>query len=239
VEVPRRVADEAIQHKEPKIILDVEKDLHYGSESGIFNIGGNVGASIADSPIHTGGVIPDTWPTEVKHVAKGWAKIEGAHTIQGDLMAVNPNRSKSLGYQVNCGYCVVAYELRRQGFDVEAMPQYGRFEKEDWEAMFDGFSSRTLTSENKTEVVDELTNEILLWGEGARGTVLGKYDDDRGHIFSFEISNGNIVFVDSQNIIYDVASPFKRMIPSSIRYGRLDNLTPSVRIINAVRDRRQ
>jgi hypothetical protein len=211
--------------------------LHYEGKNGIFNKGGNVGASTADAPIHTGGAIPDKWPTEVKQAAKGWAKIEGAHTIQGDLMAVNPDRSKSLGYQVNCGYCAAAYELRRQGFDVEAMPQYGSFEKEDWETMFEGFSSRTLTSENKTEVVDELINEILLWGEGARGTVLGEYDDGRGHIFSFEISNGNIVFVDSQNRIYDVASFFKRMIPSSIRYGRLDNLTPSVKIINAVRAR--
>jgi len=36
--------------------------------------------------------------------------------------APNPNYTKGGGYQTNCQSCVVAYELRRRGFDVETLP---------------------------------------------------------------------------------------------------------------------
>jgi hypothetical protein len=134
------------------------------------------------------GVIPDTWPDQVRRAAKDWAKIDEAHTIQDDLAAVNPNRSKSLRYQVNCGNCAGAYEMRRRGFDVEAMPISGMYGEEDWKGMFEGFEPLKPDSADKSGVVEELTREILSWGEGARGTVLGSWDNKRGgHIFSFEV----------------------------------------------------
>ena len=43
---------------------------------------------------------------------------------QADGGAPNPNYSKGGGYQTNCQSCVVAYELRRRGFDVETLPNF-------------------------------------------------------------------------------------------------------------------
>lgn len=43
---------------------------------------------------------------------------------QADGGAPNPNYSKGGGYKENCQSCVVAYELRRRGFDVETLPNY-------------------------------------------------------------------------------------------------------------------
>ena len=38
--------------------------------------------------------------------------------------APNPNYTKGGGYQTNCQSCVVVYELRRRGFDVETLPNF-------------------------------------------------------------------------------------------------------------------
>jgi hypothetical protein len=43
---------------------------------------------------------------------------------QADGGAPNPNYKKGGGYTTNCQTCVVAYEMRRRGFNVEALPKY-------------------------------------------------------------------------------------------------------------------
>ena len=43
---------------------------------------------------------------------------------QADGKAPNPNYEKGGGYKTNCQSCVVAYELRRRGFDVETLPNF-------------------------------------------------------------------------------------------------------------------
>lgn len=43
---------------------------------------------------------------------------------QADGGAPNPNYKKGGGYTTNCQTCVVAYEMRRRGYNVEALPRY-------------------------------------------------------------------------------------------------------------------
>ena len=43
---------------------------------------------------------------------------------QADGGSPNPNYKKGGGYAKNCQTCVVAYELRRRGFNVEALSNY-------------------------------------------------------------------------------------------------------------------
>ena len=45
---------------------------------------------------------------------------------QADGNKPNPNYIKNRAYQINCQSCVVAYELRRRGFDVEAFGNTGQ-----------------------------------------------------------------------------------------------------------------
>lgn len=58
--------------------------------------------------------------TEKLNLEQGWIMThEEANALKG-----NPNFGKSEEYNINCQSCVVAYELRRRGFDVEAMPRF-------------------------------------------------------------------------------------------------------------------
>ena len=50
-------------------------------------------------------------------------RIEGKHTWEYDLAKVNPNyATKERQWRENCQGCVSAYEARRRGYDVEALP---------------------------------------------------------------------------------------------------------------------
>ena len=165
-------------------------------------------------------------------------RIAGEHNIRQDLAAVNPNYGTDEGYNYNCGNCVAAYELRRRGIDVEAQPRKLMLPYE-WANMFEGFSQQKPTSTTRDKVVEELEHKILLWGEGARGTIYGVVIsvEGAGHFFSVEVNGGKVMFVDSQSNTADVKQYFDVLKPSSIVYGRLDNLKPSRSIINAVKAR--
>jgi len=168
----------------------------------------------------------------------GFGQIDGAHGIRQDLAAVNPKYGTGTReYTLNCGNCTAAYELRRRGIDVEAKPQEWML-PDEWAGMFEGFSHQTLTSRTRAGAVDEIERNVLSWGEGARGTIFGiPAGQTRGHFFSVEVSEGKALFVDSQIGRADVRWYLEEMTPSSIIYGRLDNLEPTDSIINAVKAR--
>jgi hypothetical protein len=169
--------------------------------------------------------------------------IKGEHSIQEDIQAVNPDYEDGGDeYEENCINCAGAYEMRRRGADVEACPLTSVMYDEDWETLFDGFSPLKVTSRRSADAIDELIQEILSWdtgSNGVRGTIMGVWQGRQtGHAFSFEVYDNEVKFIDSQNGDDDVASYLKQMEPSSIRYGRLDNLNPSSKIKKSIRNRR-
>jgi hypothetical protein len=175
-------------------------------------------------------------------VVNDFARIQGEHSVQDDLAAVNPDYglNSPADRQRNCGNCIAAYELRRRGFNVEALARENGMHVDDWAALFEGFQKQTPVSKTKIGVVKELTDTILKWDDGrnvVRGTVFGLWDGNMGlgHFFSFEVRDGTVKFLDSQNGKDDVSYYFERMNPATIIYGRLDNLMPSASIINAVK----
>lgn len=154
----------------------------------------------------------------------GFNVISGDHSFEDDVKAVNPNFRTGKEFQNNCGYCSVAYELRRRGYDVEANPKMGLYVTE-WQAMFAGFKPVSVKAKRKDGAVKEMKHEISQWGDGARGSVFVVWDGRTwGHFFSVEVVNGEVRFVDPQNGNTNVEEYFKRVKPSSILYGRVDGL---------------
>lgn len=154
-------------------------------------------------------------------------------SIREDAAAVNPRyyRKLSGGYTTNCTFCAIAYDLRRRGFDVKAgfskgnrthvMPTlcYG----------VDAFlNSKRIYAGSSKEAYKKLTDEILSYGEGARGIIDGDYKHARyGHSLAFEVLNGKVCFVEPQ--VGSISkNPYGAMISQfkldSIVCTRLDNL---------------
>ena len=62
-----------------------------------------------------------THPKKISSVERG----EPMNFEEADTNKVNPNFERDIRYQTNCQTCVVAYELRRRGYNVEAKLRSG------------------------------------------------------------------------------------------------------------------
>jgi hypothetical protein len=180
-------------------------------------------------------------------VALELKRIEGEWSNQEHLEAINPNYGTGAkALTTNCGNCTVANELRYQGYDVVALPNLigeglSIYELAD---MFDGatvrIASKLSTTDVPSEMVWKLEQDVLTWGEGARGAIRGKWlwnnDGKAGHLFSLEVRNGEVKYDDGQigkeNVKY-----LEDMRPQSIQYVRLDNTKPNDKVTTVVRNR--
>jgi hypothetical protein len=167
-------------------------------------------------------------------------RIEGNHSIRQDLAVINADFPQP-GHTQNCGNSAIAYELRRRGYDVEARAGEVMY-LGDFVDMFEGANIQRATTLSTTEDAHEMAwkieQDILSWGEGARGAIRGTWlNDVRGHFFSVEISGGRVIFVDGQ-IGKDNVRHLESMNPQNIDYIRLDNTKPTDNVRNAVKNRR-
>lgn len=155
---------------------------------------------------------------------KGFRKKKLSQSIEEDLKNTNPNFSKGGDYQQNCGYCTVAYEMRRRGYDVVANSVNTIYVSE-WKAMFENFKPLRPFAKRKNEIAQKISNIATSWGDGARGSIFVQWDGRKvGHFFSFEVVGDDVRFVDAQNGKNDVLYYFEYVKPSSVMFGRVDNL---------------
>jgi hypothetical protein len=108
---------------------------------------------------------------EIKRLDNARNKVI-ANTPQGKAMnfqqadggAPNPNFKKGGGYRTNCQSCVVAYELRRRGFDVETLPN------------FNGSMLEVLSSDTRLAWVDRETGKPPVYITPAQPTCAKSFD---------------------------------------------------------------
>ena len=138
-------------------------------------------------------------------------------------------------YHTNCQRCVVAYVLRRQGYDVVALPWAG---KDD--AVFQAYNHLYSTgtnpdwvvadqemvsvgSRNKKKALANLDAELERYGEGAQAFVVFlKKGSTWGHTFIAERQNGRTVFVDPQTGKVEYDSWKDEFAPTSLKVARVD-----------------
>lgn len=170
-----------------------------------------------------------------------WKRITGDHDIPDDLSNVNPNyHDGGRPYRVNCTHCVPTYEMRRRGFDVEATPAFDgdAYMHGAWRKLFKGAEWKHTTSRFKKDQAAEIERIMLGWGEGARAEIRVAWDTgSMGHVFAAEVKDGKVLFVDPQSGSRDVRHYFNYAKPSSVEYGRIDNLVPTEGILETCKSR--
>lgn len=131
-------------------------------------------------------------------------------------------------YSENCQRCVVAYEMRRRGYNVEVLPRIldnADLAASHWRDFFKGAKWEKVSSE---EDADESISRMPI---GARGTVYivweRKSDKERyhTHVFNFEKTEAGIFYRDAQTGKIDVRSYFSRKAHAyDVEIARTDNL---------------
>lgn len=142
-----------------------------------------------------------------------------ADTIENDALAVNPKydpNDNDYGYEYNCGYCSTAYELRRRGYDVEAISDIDGELPDDLSKFFVPNAENDAKYKNyeiskkamdrgyitPKEEAQNFCDKLKENGEGSRGMIAVYWDPKYGgggHSMAWEVENGKVKIVDSQS----------------------------------------
>lgn len=156
---------------------------------------------------------------------------------------VNPAYSRNYEeYQINCQRCVVAYELNRRGYDVEALPNHG--DKWDevvpvslksgniegrWKGAFKGAKTVNVGANNAAEVQANIERQMAQWGDGARAVVQVFWKGGGGHVYNAENTGTGVHYIDAQHPNSHVRNYLQEARPSKVMLIRTDNLRISDR----------
>ena len=161
-------------------------------------------------------------------------------TPNEDMAACNPKYSKGGVYRNNCISCALAYDLRRRGYDVEAMPidttsavngslpvQLGFYKGEKLESF---------EVPNDPDVaVKQFTENVVGYGDGSRGMLRIRWKNGDGHAVVWEVDGNSLVIRDPQNnTIVDLFDYIRRA--QTFYYFRTDNLEPTEKVTRFVKN---
>lgn len=183
-------------------------------------------------------------------------EIDGPETFENALLEVNENyRMFNDGvngeyYSMNCMLCTTAYELRRRGYDVEALPmtidflestklEGGSYKENTYNyasLIYKNPEFTTVPTENLSDLSGYLSTTLE---PNTRGNMMVKWSESSGgHSVIYEVdSTGNVKIMDSQiaNLYGGDVSPVISSDESTINYYgrysseiylmRTDNLT--------------
>ena len=153
------------------------------------------------------------------------------------LKKVNSYRDAEYGdYSMNCQRCVVAYELNRRGYKVEAEATWDKDPYPSnnlWTRAFKNGKLEKVGGRSTSSVNKRITDKMKKWGNGSRGIVKVAYNSKEGHVFNVEYKRGKLYYYDAQTgVQYRNKTVFNHVKTQSVEVMRTDNL----KINDSVRD---
>ena len=158
-----------------------------------------------------------------------------------DMAACNPKYSKGGVYKNNCISCALAYDMRRRGYDVEAMPidttsatngslpvQLGFYKGEKLETFE--------VPKDPDVAMKQFANRILKYGDGSRGMLRIRWKNGDGHAVIWEIDDSSVAVRDPQNnTMVDLSDYVSRA--KTFYYFRTDDLELTNKAFRFVQNR--
>lgn len=197
-------------------------------------LGNTAGGGSGIDPITVQPFAPN--PTELKAaIGQKGSPIGIEKAVEGANPFYDSRKGAQGDFSENCQRCVVAYELRRRGYDVVALPTYAGDtlpSGNKWRGAFQKAKSVDVGSTNPKTAQANLEKQMKSYGKGSRGII-----EIPGHVFNVENVGGKIRYVDAQtNTIYNSNNVFSRLgrKASEVKLIRTDNLRMSDRAKKSV-----
>lgn len=139
-------------------------------------------------------------------------------------------------FSQNCQRCVMAYEMRRRGYDVEALPTYENDTMPmggNWMTAFDGAKAVDVGRTTERATINSIESQMKNWGEGSRAILRIKWaGGNSGHVINVEYANGGLRVYDAQSNQRQTGSALLKdymqyATLSRTQLVRTDNLTVS------------
>ena len=206
-----------------------------------------VGESAAAQNWHTIPVAGGRTDTKYRMIRRSESgDTDTANTIINEnVKNTNPAyNSGNPAYRQNCQRCVVAYEMRRRGYDVIAKPAFvdanGNLSKKDelyakWPRIFKDARLYQCSGLDggKAAVIERMKN----WGNGSVAEIQILWDASRAHVFVAENVDGNIRFIDPQTGDVDCSVYFTKTIGYGTIISRIDNLEVTDLVEKCIKNR--
>lgn len=118
-----------------------------------------------------------------------------------DELKINKHfKDGGVQYTQNCYSCSLAWDLRRRGFDVEAIKdadgETGETAMQCYKNNTDYISNdRPLRSD---QAATAFANEMRKGGDNSHGLLMVRWKDGSGHMMNYEVVNGKVIIRDSQ-----------------------------------------
>lgn len=186
-------------------------------------------------------------------------------TSDEDMVAINENYDPSNpDTSRNCQYCTYAYDMRKRGYDVEAIeaesdvtismsldfyewtPTHIAQDRDEWveerivnvyripEEWSWDYAVNDNATSDVTKATKRLNDELSSYGEGARGNLVMNWLTGSAHSIVWEVENGKVVYRDCQ--INKICDAEDILSRSrSVSYIRLDDLTPNKNMLKTVK----
>ena len=144
-------------------------------------------------------------PYEIPDTIRGAIGTKGAPMSMTDaFFDANPYYSDNYReFSENCQRAVFAYEMRRRGYDVEALPTYENDEMPrngNWMSALKGLKAVDVGKTTENATIKNIEKQMASWGNGARAIVRVKWaGGNSGHVFNAEYNNGRLYIFDAQS----------------------------------------
>lgn len=177
---------------------------------------------------------------------KGRAKSMADATLRSNPHFDNTGTYKE--FTENCQRCVIAYELRRRGYDVTAQPTYDgdklpnqAFRGKDgkrwahWMGAFQGAKPESIAAGGPAAAVKALNDAMRRYGEGSRAVLQIVWKGGMGHVVNVEFRNGRVYINDAQaGGKINAGELFSKVRTADTQLVRVDNLKISERAKKSV-----
>ena len=171
-------------------------------------------------------------------------RIIGEHSSKEDILNTNPNYYLIGGfYCQNCQRCVIAYELRRRGYDVIAKPKAGSKDyfanmvkdNEGWFTVFESYEKVDCGADKGEKVKENIEKQMKAWYNkdktNIRAAINVCWETEGSHVFIVEYDGSKIEFLEPQ-CSYDAVKHFDNIFPWTADLIRLDNVKFTDKIVN-------
>ena len=155
----------------------------------------------------------------------------GSSSLREAVSGTNPHFGEGPEYENNCQRCVAAYEMRRRGFAVRAMPRpmnpdgtpANDTDTNRWRTAFRSEWFDCGQDSGKTDVLRRMDE----WGVGSRAIVEITWKNGFRHVFVVENMKHGVQFLDPQTSNMNVSRYFDIIRPGATRIMRCDNAAPT------------
>lgn len=193
-----------------------------------------------------------------KQLLKDYGIKKDPSTPKEDMSEINERYEEGAEYQNNCYSCTLAYDLRRRGFDVEAIPDFDGASVPEIMSLYEGMeeSDCTFVATGGTYGVNLFTMMIEFQAadqtacenivkdlekneEGANGMLMVAWVNGAAHSIAWEINNGELVLRDCQsNTEYRGDDIYNEVLcyTSCVEYIRTDDKKLSKNVLNYTKD---